>query len=155
MKRPVIDEFIQVEGTPYVENTETKESIIFFENPRSNFCVRSMLEDDVEVIAELKKLSKKEKIILRKKLEQENSENVYLLLQEMNYYEQNGERRIVGTIEIKNEDIEVDVFVQNGLSSKVFEVARKAIILRIYTLVNDLYNITKADGELVINRVTV
>ena len=61
MKRPVIDEFVQEEGSVYEESVETKQKIVFFQDHYENLILRSMFEEDIEAITPIKRLNSRRK----------------------------------------------------------------------------------------------
>lgn len=100
MKIPKEGNFIQEEGSILAENDKTKDEVIFFADNFANLCFRSMMEDDIDdVIGAYCGESKKRKS-LRKLLPQEDSQLFNFIIEEMNSFNEKGERKKVGECQI-------------------------------------------------------
>lgn len=152
MKRPKVDKFIQKEGSVFVENTETGEEIVFFENEASNLIIRSMLEEDAQKVAEIAGMNKKEKKDLLKKLKENGSEEDFYVLVESFQTDTNGEPRIIGAARARKVDLDIIIRFDKNLTPNAFEIAKNITLARIKLLIDDFYRILAIDGKVTIHR---
>lgn len=103
MKIPKNGEFIQEEGSIYAQNDQTGDEIIFFADESKNLCFRSMMEDDVHKVMDAYGANSRRRKALRKVLTQKDSQLFNFVLEEMNIFTEDGQRKIVGDCQI-NED---------------------------------------------------
>ena len=152
MKKPSIDRFIQTEGSVFVENTETGEEIVFFQNEASNLAIRSMLEDDLQVVAKIAGMNKREKKDLLKKLKEDGSEEKFFVLVETFQTDAKGDLRIIGAAKAKGVDLDIVIRFDNNLTPNIFEFAKNVILARIRLLIDDFYCALAIDGKVTIHR---
>ena len=103
MKIPKNGEFIQEEGSIYAENDETGDEIIFFADQSKNLCFRSMMEDDVHKVMDAYGANSRKRKALRRVFTQKDSQLFNFVIEEMNIFTEDGQRKIVGDCQI-NED---------------------------------------------------
>lgn len=155
MKRPNLDEFVQRKGTPYAENAVTGDEIILFEHEKSNLCLRSMFEEDVNKIAQMSKLGAKNRKRLARKIQMQKSEEYCCILQELHKFDENGERKIVGIAEFNNSDITINIIFQKESSHREYDYEAMSIFARIDSIITDIYDMIGSEGKLTMNRVSV
>lgn len=100
MKIPKNGEFIQEEGSIYAQNDQTGDEIIFFADQSKNLCFRSMMEDDVHKVMDAYGANSRRRKALRKVLTQKDSQLFNFVLEEMNIFTEDGQRKIVGDCQI-------------------------------------------------------
>lgn len=141
MKRPEIDEFIQEEGSTIIENTVTGEKMTFFADEGTNLVLRSMLEDDVDNLAKMFKLSQKEKKSMLKKLKEVDSENSNFVVTEMLKYDENEERKIVATAGFaEGTNMKIFLHISKGMNHRNFLLTKDCMKERIGKMINNFYN---------------
>ena len=153
MKMPEIGEFVQEVGSPYAENTVTGEEIVFFEDEDSNLIIRSMLEEDVDELSKLKKFTNRERKNLMKNLQKRESENCNFVIVESNICDSKGNRKIFAMAKLEpNENMNVVVFLKNPGNISAYDIAKRCAITRINSLMTKFYEITGANGEVIVER---
>lgn len=153
MKRPEIDEFVQEEGQAIAQNTQTGEEIVFIKDEKNRLTMRSMFEEDADMVSEIVGFNYKKRKILKKELQKEESEYSYYVLEELLQYDERGERKVIAVAQLDaNEDIVIMVPLKKGSSAKEFEFAKLVLLERIRAIVNEFYEETNASGVMTINR---
>lgn len=133
---------------------ESGEEYVNFKNDETKLAVRSMLEEDVEYVSMLQGGKRKEKKELLGKLQQEESEVVYFVLEEMNRYnKKQKQNEILATAELHaNEIIDVVVYMDLKPGDRGFDIAMQLVISRIARTIDKFYIKTNADGIVRIHR---
>ena len=89
-----------------------------------------------------------------RKLQEEESEVVYLVLEEMNRYnKRQGQNEILAAAELHlDESMDVIVYMDLKPEDKGFDIAKQLVLSRVAETINTFYEKTNADGIIRIHR---
>ena len=133
---------------------ESGEEYVNYKNNETKLAVRSMLEEDVEYVSYLQGRNRKEKKQLLRKLQEEESEVVYFVLEEIERYnKRQRQNEILAAAELHlDESMDVIVYMELKPEDKGFDIAKQLVLSRVAETINTFYEKTNADGIIRIHR---
>lgn len=125
----------------YVVN-EREDEYVYFKSEEANLSIRSMLIEDINYVAKLKKLSFKEKKALKRELEKEESEIQYFVVEEINQYKGSA-HKVVAIAELKsNGDIYAELYLSQDTNSRLYDFEANMMIGRLHMLLEQFFEET-------------
>lgn len=161
MKRPKGEDlYYQYEGEVFAEHIETGERLICVEGDEK-IGMRSMLQEDIPLIAGKIKLRPCDVKKLEEKIEAESSEQRCFVFQELEIREAGtNERMIIGIAELESELLKEKkfsgvFFVPKQLTEATRNLVEQTILPRILSVIQKYYRLTNLTAELEIKSISV
>jgi len=134
VKRNSTGQYLQEEGSVYAEDVESEEKIIYFVNQEQRVVIRSVFEEDVYNIAALQKMNNREKNWLLKKFAEPESVENYFVIEDLENFQTDGTRKILGVFNIlqrkKEEDEgEACIYVKRNVDPRLAELLRNRVAI--------------------------
>lgn len=121
MKIPKVGNFFQEEGSIIAVNDETEEEIIVFEDEQYHLVMRSMMEDDIFNVMKAYGGNSRKRKQLKKKLEKKESQMFNFVLEEMNIYDEKGQRQMIADCQINEEmECKLQIHIKNYNSNQSY-----------------------------------
>ena len=130
MKMNSTGEYLQEEGSVYAEDIKTGEKIIYYASENQRITIRSVFEEDAYKIARLQKMNNREKNWLIKELAKKESIEKFFLIEDLENFEKDGTRRILGTLNLlKKNKGEACIYVKYNVDPRLAEILRSRVAI--------------------------
>ena len=130
MKMNTTGEYLQEEGSVYAEDRETGEKIIYYVSKKQRITIRSVFEEDAYKIAKLQKMNNREKNWLVKEFSKKESIEKFFLIEDLENFQQDGTRRILGTLNILAKGKgEACIHIKHNVDPRLAEILRSRVAI--------------------------
>ena len=132
MRIPEEGSFWQEEGSIYAENDVTKDKVIYLKDEEENLCLRSMAQEDVDIVMESYGANPRRRKGWKKRLDEKDSQFSFFILEEL-YEDENGDLRIIGDCQLlENGECHLNLYIRNYYANEAYAHVLRA---RAYTVV--------------------